>query len=407
MVTSNKINCILRNKTSRNEAGSIALNGLTDNDAAEALRFHKSLPIYHPTELVELSGLSKQLNVKGIYVKDESSRFGLNAFKGLGGTYAMFRVLCEKLGINYTEADYNTFQKDEIKKQVTDITFITATDGNHGKGVSWAGRLFGCKAFVFMPAGSSEERAKAIREAGPAVVEITKLNYDETVFAAKQMAEEKGWTLIQDTAWDGYEQVPLWIIQGYLTMAWEAIHELEAKKIFPTHVFLQAGVGAMAGGICGFMVNHYGYNCPNICLVEPETAACIYLSVSCGDGEIHSVTGNPVTIMAGLNCGTPCKITWPVLRDYVSAYFSIPDCMAAEGMRVYAKPLNGDKPIISGESGAATMGAMLGLLRGEDMASEREKLGISKDSVILLINTEGDTDPDCYKSIINGIAYSE
>lgn len=392
------MNYILNEELKTN--ASEALCGFTAADAKRALDFHKSIPLYHPTKLVELKNLAKRLGVKGIYVKDESTRFGLKAFKGLGGTYAMFRVLCDQLGIDFEKADYHTFQEEEIRKRASGIVFVTATDGNHGKGVSWAAGLFGCHAFVFMPAGSSEERAGAIRKAGPASVEITNMNYDETVAFAHKKARENNWILIQDTAWDGYEQIPRWIIQGYLTMAGEAVEELEKRGVRPTHVFLQAGVGAMAGGVCGFLVNHYGRHYPSVVIVEPETAACIYLSASCKDGRAHSVTGDPVTIMAGLNCGTPCKITWPILRDYGVAYLSIPDYMAAEGMRTYAKPSGKDQPVISGESGAATMGALLALLKGEDMEEAKEKLGINKDSIILLFNTEGDTDPVGYRNIV-------
>lgn len=379
---------------------------LTDVQAKEVWQFHKSIPAYKQTKLVKLDNLAEELHVKGIYVKDESTRFGLKAFKGLGGTYAMFRVLCERLGIHPADADYTTFQASEVKEAVSKITFVTATDGNHGKGVSWAAGLFGCRAFVFMPKGSSEERAKAIRQAGPAVVEITDKNYDETVDYASRLSKENDWILIQDTAWDGYEQIPLWIIQGYLTMANEAVTELDAAGILPTHVFLQAGVGAMAGGVCGFLMNHYEGRRPVVCVVEPETVACIYLSASYEDGKAHSVEGDPVTIMAGLNCGTPCKITWPVLRDFASAYFAVPDYVAADGMRRYAKPLNGDTAVISGESGAATFGTVVKLLENPDFETIREQLGINSQSVILLINTEGDTDPVCYQSIVEDGAFS-
>lgn len=378
---------------------------LTDRNAAEAIRFHRTLPSYQPTKLVSLSGLATKLGVKGIYVKNEATRFGLKAFKGLGGTYAMFRILCVKLGLNPQQTSFQDFQKADIKSKVAEITFVTATDGNHGKGVSWAAGLFGCQVYVFMPAGSSPEREKAISSVGPAIVCITDKNYDETVAHAKKLSEKNDWVLIQDTAWDGYEQIPLWIIQGYLTMATETVDQFKEIAVEPTHVFLQAGVGAMAGGVCGYLMNHYKNKRPVISIVEPEAAACIFLSAQKADGKAHSVIGNPHTIMAGLNCGTPCKITWPILRDFASAYFSCPDYVAAHGMRTYAKPIATDQAIIAGESGAPTMGLIRLLLEEVGMKKVKTMLGLNKESVILLFNTEGDTDPVNYKNVVENDLY--
>ena len=248
-------------------------SGVFGKKAAEtALRFHKSLPEYRETPLISLSHLSGELGVGGIYVKDESWRFGLNAFKGLGGAYAMFRILCRRLGLDPEKTDFGTFQEAEIRERVSQITFATATDGNHGKGVSWAAKLFGCSARVFMPKGSSPARAQAIRKAGPAEVEITDENYDGAVEMARKKSEEQGWILIQDTSWKGYEEIPLRIIQGYLTMASEAAGQLKSEKKAPTHVFLQAGVGAMAGGVMAYLAEEYRESPPVFCVVEPETS---------------------------------------------------------------------------------------------------------------------------------------
>ncbi|MCI8637823.1 MAG: diaminopropionate ammonia-lyase [Coprococcus sp.] len=385
--------------------GAKAPNMLNEEAAQEVAVFHKGIPEYRETPLVYLEDLSKELKVKGIYIKDESTRFGLKAFKGLGGTYAMFRILCRELGLDPKETEFLDFQKPEIKRKTAKITFVTATDGNHGKGVSWAAGLFGCRAYVFMPEGSSKSRAQAIRDAGPAEVEIRDTNYDKTVEFARTMSEENGWFLIQDTAWDGYEEVPWWIIQGYLTMAQEAVRQIERRNVRPTHVFLQAGVGAMAGTVAGYAANYYGEYCPVISLVEPEEAACFFLSAKQGDGGIHSTQGNPRTIMAGLNCGTPCKNIWPILRDGASGYFACPDFVAAHGMRTYAFPSGKDEKIISGESGASTLGLVSLLLKKEELLDVKEALGLDEDSEILLFNTEGDTDPDCYRRVVEEGAY--
>ena len=375
-------------------------------NAESALSFHESLPNYTPTQLVPLTSLAKSLGIKNIYVKDESTRFNLKAFKGLGGTYAMYKILCDKLKVDAKNINYTFFNAPNIKSKISDVTFVTATDGNHGKGVSWATGLFGCQSIVFMPKGSSEKRAQAIRDVGPAKVEITDKNYDETVAYAKKISEENGWVLIQDTAWDGYEEIPTWIIQGYLTMAKEATSELDNLGIKPTHVFLQAGVGAMAGGICGFLVNHYS-NPPKISIVEPETVACVFLSAECNDGKAHSIEGDPVTIMAGLNCGTPCKTTWPILRDFSTSYFACSDYISADGMRIYANPINDDPKIISGESGAVTLGLVTNLLKNEEFKDMKSKLDLNEDSIILLFNTESDTDPEVYNKIITNQIYND
>ncbi len=364
-------------------------------EAEKALRFHESIPSYKETSLVSLKDAAKENGVKATYVKDESSRFGLKAFKGLGGSYCMFRILCEKLGLDESSSDYTTFLREEIRKASSQIEFVTATDGNHGKGVSWAAKLFGCKAHVFMPKGTVEARRKAIEEAGSAVADITDWNYDRTVQHAAALAEKNGWILIQDTAWDGYETYPEWIIDGYLTMAAETIRQM--NRVLPTHIFLQAGVGAMAGGIEAFFMNLADDFLPLVTIVEPEEAACIYQSVLAGDGEMHPLAGDPVTIMAGLNCGTPCKVVWPVLRDCSACFCACKDSVTEQGMRAYANPVGSDPAVVSGESGAVTYGLLLSILQSDEL---RRLFHIDENSVILLISTEGDTDPDGYRRVV-------
>lgn len=365
--------------------------------AADTLRFHKSIPAYEPTNLTALQEQAAALHVKNIYCKDESSRFGLNAFKGLGGSYAMFRILCEKLGLDYRTTDFRDFQNEDLRKQCANIHFVTATDGNHGKGVSWAAKLFGCSATVFMPKGSVEARRIAIEEAGNATAEITDLNYDQAVEHAWDLAQQKGWILIQDTAWEGYEQYPKWIIDGYLTLAAETVEQL--RNVVPTHVFLQAGVGAMAGGMLEFLLSYYCDKPPVMTIVEPTEAACIYRSVKTGDRQIHSIGGNPITIMAGLNCGTPCRVIWPAIRDKADFFCACDDIITEEGMRAYAKPLGNDTTVIAGESGAVTFGLVTRILQDKEL---RKLFRIDGDSVILLINTEGDTDPEDYRRVVCG-----
>lgn len=364
--------------------------------AEDALRFHRSLPMYEETKLVSLRTAAEELGVKAIYLKDESTRFGLKAFKGLGGSYAVFRILCDKLGMDYRTAVFRDFMTDENREKCSEVIFATATDGNHGKGVAWASSLFGCKAYVYMPAGSTEARRKAIEDAGAEKAVICDLNYDKTVQFARRQAEEDGWTLIQDTSWEGYEKIPQWIIEGYLTMAAEICEQLDGDV--PTHVFLQAGVGAMAGGILGYLSNAFATNEPVFTIVEPMTVACLYESAKVGDGSIRSISGDPVTIMAGLNCGTPCGITWPTIRDRASFYCACTDEVSKDAMRELACFPNEKERVVAGECGAVTYGILKEIIKDDSMKRE---MGINEESIILLISTEGDTDPEEYATIVN------
>ena len=370
--------------------------GECDEARAEAtLHFHRSLPPYRPTELKALPALAARLGVGGIYVKDESTRFGLKAFKGLGGSYAIFRVLCERLGLDPDQVDFTDFTAPERRVFCASLEFATATDGNHGKGVAWAARLFGSRAHVFMPKGTVEARRAAIESVGAAEVRITDGNYDETVDLARRLSEENGWILVQDTAWPGYEKIPTWIIEGYLTLAKEAGDALKARGIRPTHVLLQAGVGSMAGGVLDYMQHCFG-DVKGV-IVEPWEANCIYRSAEAADGEAHTVGGLPETIMAGLNCGTPCSVIWPVLRDQAFGYCSCRDEVTVEGMRRYAHPLGGDPAVVAGESAAVTLGVVIEAAQDEAL---KAALGLDETSQILLISTEGDTDPENYKKIV-------
>ena len=243
-----------------------------------AWAFHHTLPDYAPTPLVPLRGWAQAMGVKAVFVKDESPRFGLNAFKGLGGIYALARAAGQVLGLP-EDLTWAALQTEAARSALAQVEFVTATDGNHGRGVAWAARRLGCRAHVYLPAGSVPARAQAILKAGAAQAEILPLSYDETVQYAARMAEAHGWQLIQDTSWPGYEAVPTWIIQGYTTMAREAADQLaQAGHPRPTHVFLQAGVGAMAGGVLGCLAARYGDQAPVFVSVEPEDIPCIYRS---------------------------------------------------------------------------------------------------------------------------------
>ena len=381
---------------------------LTEDIVNDVEKFHKSIEGYEKTPLVKLDNLAKKLGVKNVFVKDESYRYGLNAFKGLGGLYAIFRIVCDKLDLDPSSTTFKDLQAEDIKEKLKDIVFVTATDGNHGKGVAWAANKLGCKSVVFMPKGSVLARAKAIESMGNSTVTITDLNYDDAVRKASKLADEKGWYLVQDTAWEGYEDVPNFISQGYTIMAKEALDELNELGIEkPTHLFLQAGVGSMAGSVLGYMVNRFDKKPPITTIVEPATVACIYKSALADDSKPHAVTGDLQTIMAGLNCGEPNTATWPILRDYASFYAACPDYVTARGMRILASPIKDDKKVVSGESGAVGTGLLSILMEKDEFEDIRKSMNLDENSIILIFSTEGNTDPKGYDEIVyDGRNYS-
>ncbi|HBR04121.1 MAG TPA: diaminopropionate ammonia-lyase [Ruminiclostridium sp.] len=385
------------------ERANTSLDFLNENIAKKVLQFHSSFEQYSETPLVELKELAKYLGLNDVFVKDESYRFGLNAFKVLGGSFAIGQFIADKLGKDIDELPYKTLISDEIKNQLGELTFITATDGNHGRGVAWTAEQLKQKSIVFMPKGSSKERLERIKAHG-AYAEIKEFNYDECVRAANALAGEKGYVMVQDTAWEGYEKIPTWIMQGYITMAYEAYLKLKAQNIKPTHIFLQAGVGSLASAVCGFFSSVYPENKPIITIVEPNKADCIFRTAKANDGKLHFVTGDMDTIMAGLACGEPNTIGWGVLKAYADHFLSVPDAAAAHGMRVLGNPLKGDERIISGESGAVTLGVVSQLMTGEGLSDIKESLKLDENSVVLCISTEGDTDFNRYRDIVwNGL----
>ena len=367
--------------------------------AKQALGFHRSFPEYSETPLVELKALAGELGVSSIYVKDESYRFGLNAFKVLGGSYAIGNEIAKRLGVPVSELPYETLISPEVKEQLGELTFVTATDGNHGRGVAWTANRLKQNSVVYMPKGSAEERLKNIQALG-AEASITDLNYDGAVRLARVQQDQNGWVLIQDTAWEGYDEIPGWIMEGYTTMAAEATEQLNGVK--PTHVFLQAGVGALSGAVCGYFATLCGETeRPIITIVEPDQADCIYRTARANDRQLHFVTGEMNSIMAGLCCGEPCSIGWEVLRDHANHFISMPDWIAAEGMRLLGKPLAGDPRVISGESGAAPLGFVAEVLRNPKLEGLKRTLGLDETSRILCFSTEGDTDQENYRRIVH------
>ena len=372
------------------------LSSVSAETTGHVRQFHSGIPGYAPTPLVPLPGLARRLGVAEVWVKDESKRFGLNAFKGLGGSYAIGHYLCSRLDIPADEHAFAALRAEEAMKKLGKLTFVTATDGNHGRGVAWAAQVLGHNAVVYMPKGTVEERLHNIRALG-AHAEILDVNYDDAVRYAARMAEKNGWVLVQDTAWPGYEDIPTAILQGYTTLVQEAAHELPGP---PTHLFLQAGVGSMAGAVLGHSCSLWNNAPPVGVIVEPDKADCHYRTAKANDGTLHTVTGDMNSMMAGLCCGEPCTLSWPILNAYAAAFVSCSDEYAARGMRLLGKPAAGDTPIVSGESGAVPAGVLEAVCLDPALSPLKTALGLDEKSRVLLISTEGDTDKKNYRRIL-------
>ena len=361
--------------------------------AEAAAAFHRSIPGYSPTALHSLPALAASLGISEVWVKDESTRFGLNAFKGLGASYAVAGVLAGRLGRDVAGITFDDLTSPGARAALGDLVFATATDGNHGRGVAWAAQQLGQKAAVFLPSHAAPVRVERIRGHG-AETTVTDCNYDDTVRIVAAEAERRGWVLIQDTAWEGYEEVPVWIMQGYLTMLAEA---LEQAGELPTHLFIQAGVGSLAGALQGYLVERYGAQRPLLAVVEPLAMASYFASVRAGDGRSRAITdAHDETIMACLAAGENSPLAWPILRDHADFFVRCPDQVTESGMRSFAHPGAGDPRVVSGEAGAVTAGLLVEAGSDERLCGE---LQLDAGSKVLVFSTEGAGDPEAFRRI--------
>ena len=365
-----------------------------------SIGFHKSFPQYSVTPLTRLTNLASYLGLKRLYVKDESYRFGLNAFKVLGGSYAIAKYISKELGRDVSEVPYSVLTSEKLREEFGQATFFSATDGNHGRGVAWAANRLGQKCVIRMPKGTTQTRLENIAKEN-ATVTIEDMNYDECVRLAASEAEKtpRG-IIVQDTAWDGYEEIPTWIMQGYGTLATEADEQLAADGARPTHIFIQAGVGSLAGAVIGYFANRFKENPPVMVVVEAGAADCLYRSALKGDGNRIDVTGDMLTIMAGLACGEANTVSWDILRNHADAFVSCPDWVSANGCRIYGAPMRGDTQVVSGESGSVTMGLVHALMTKPEYKELKEALKLDENSEVLLVSSEGDTDPNRYREIV-------
>ena len=364
---------------------------LNEAGFAAAIAEIASWPGYAPTPLLQLPGLAARLGLATLWYKDESQRFTLKSFKALGGAYAVGRVVqamvCKRTGAAPAMADLVAGQHGDIART---ITVTCATDGNHGRSVAWGAKLFGARAVIFMHQGVSEGRAQAIAAFG-AEIRRAGANYDESVRAADAAAKAHGWTVVSDTSYEGYTEIPRDVMHGYGVMADEAIAQL--RGAVPTHVLVHAGVGGWAAALCARFWQVWGRDRPRFIVVEPEKADCCYRSAVAG--RLTTVTGDLDTVMAGLSCGEASPIAWTILDAGVDDFTTIADDFALRAMRVLAQP-QGDPPLVAGETGAASLGALLAAQEGKQYPA----LGLEASSRVLIFSSEGDTDPDIYRRIV-------
>lgn len=365
----------------------------------EARAFHRQIPGFRTSPLKRLSGLAAMVGVGGIWVKDEAVRLDLGSFKVLGGSFAIYRYLRQRLGAEDRELSFAELTSGEVRDALGPITFATATDGNHGRGVAWAARALEQRAMIYVHSKTSEARIRAIAAQG-AEVRVIDGTYDDAVRQITVDAERNGWQVVSDTSWEGYEEIPIWIMQGYTTLFSEAQEQIAAQGLVkPTHLFVQAGVGALAASGIAFYHRLLGEEAPLCVVVEPSEAACLLLSARGGDGVPRHFAGQLDTIMAGLACGDPSPVAWQLLWDCADAFVASPDYVAAKGMRVYGVPLEGDPPVISGESGAVTLGALMFLMEHAGGRELREALCLGPESQVLLVNSEINTDPEYFRRV--------
>ncbi|MFD1797276.1 diaminopropionate ammonia-lyase [Paracoccus aurantiacus] len=365
---------------------------LLGRDAADRAARALSLRSDKATPLHALPGLAAELGIGALYLKDEGHRLGLGSFKALGGAYALMvlvqREAARKLG---RPVGIEELLSDEIREIAAAMTFACATDGNHGRSVAQGAQMMGARAVIFVHSGVSEARIAAIEAFGAEIVSVSG-NYDDSVAEAARVARAEGWTILSDTSWPGYEEIPGLVMQGYTAMVKEILTALPHP---PTHVFLQAGVGGFAAAVAGHLALEFGADRPHVTIVEPARAACIFDSAR--TGKPVTVAGQPPTVMAMLECYAPSLVALRILERVADGFMLIDEESAPAIMRRLSDPAEGDPPVVAGESGGA---GLAGLLAALDDASVAAAIGLDAGSRVLAINTEGATDPALYTRIV-------
>ena len=325
---------------------------------------------YSPTPLLNLNKLSKELNLKNIFYKDESKRFDLKSFKALGGAYAV----------------------EKISKGNKDITVSTATAGNHGRSVAWGARRLGLKCKIFISEFVSDARGQAMSELGADVIKV-KGNYEKSLMECIQQSTKNNWQIVQDVAWENYLLVPKYTMAGYSVMMKEISSEVKDKEI--THVILQAGVGGMAAAMIAGIARYLN-NIPIIIVVEPDSAACVLESIK--KGKIEKIDIKRESLMGGMSCGEVSLVPWEILKNSVKYCISLPDDDIAKTMKLLGNASFSNEKIIAGENSAPGVISLIASCEDQKIKNE---LNLDMDSNVLVIGCEGDTDQEMYKKLVN------
>ncbi|WP_171205781.1 diaminopropionate ammonia-lyase [Ruegeria sp. HKCCA0235A] len=349
---------------------------------------------YAPTPLHSLPALAAEIGVAEVHYKDEGPRFGLGSFKALGGAFAALRVLQREISRRTgQDVSLEDIRTGRCADMVASITLVSATDGNHGRSLAWGCKRFGAPCRIYIHAEVSEGRAQAMRDLGADVVRIDG-DYDASVDQCRREADENGWFVVSDTSWPGYTDPPRDVMSGYGVMVKEVVNAMDAA---PTHVFLQGGVGGLAAAVAAALRQAWGDAAPRVVVVEPHLAACLFESAR--QGQAASVDIDEETIMAGLSCGVPSPMAWEVLRSEASDFLAIDDQLIPPTVRRLARPHGSDPAIEAGESGVAGLAALIEAANSPELF---QKLGLTPQSRVLTIGSEGVTDPDIYARIIQG-----
>lgn len=360
--------------------------------AKEVERFLGHRDNHVETPLVSLPGLAAGLGVASIDIKDEGHRLGLGSFKALGGSYAVIRLVLEKASDAFGRAvDISELHSADIQAVARTMTVACATDGNHGRSVAQGAQLVGAKAAIFVHAGVSDERVAAIARYGADMIRVEG-TYDDSVREAARVAEAKGWTIVSDTSWPGYERIPGLVMQGYTAIVREALRKMPEP---PTHVFIQSGVGGIAAAVSGHLALALGDRRPTFVVVDPARAACLFETARAGH-PVRIAHGEP-TVMAMLECYEPSLVAWRILSRTADAFMTVDEEDAVSVMNRLACPIGDDPAIIAGESGGV---GLAGLIRAVADPAAKAALGVDSRSRIFLINTEGATDPKRYAEIV-------
>ncbi len=358
------------------------------------LAYLQACPIHAETPLVGLPGLAAKLGVNSIHIKDEGKRLGLVSFKALGGTYAVIRLVQrhaeDKLGRSIAPTE---LQSDAVRTVAQGITVTCATDGNHGRSVAAGARLLGCRCVIFCHAGVSEGRAASIASFGAEIVS-TDGSYEDSVGEATRTSDQQGWIVVSDTSWHGYQEIPSHVMQGYTVMVDEALRQAPAPY---THIFVQGGVGGIAAAFAGNTLDRFGRDMPQVIVVEPTRAACLQLSAMRGKRSISDP--DKPTFLAMLECYEPSEIAWAILEKSAAYFVDVSEERAIEAFKMLAFPVSGDPNLSIGESGPGGLAGLLEVTANED---DRNTLNLGQDSRVLLIGTEGATDPELYNELIGG-----